>query len=445
MNSQTTRLLILGLVLLTLVKGLWWSAAIPAYGGPDEVAHLDYLRHFLIDGRYPVYGVTRFFDYGTPVPDLVRSYTTRFNGISPEAFQPPLTYLLVSLFVPNGATLSPESLLTFARTISVLLSLGIVLLAYATARMLVPEDSLYPIAAAGLVSLQPSLSYITSTFNNDALAVLLGTAMVFWLVRVLIRGQLRMIDAVVLGGLFGLGLLTKQHLLLFLFPIALVIFWTRRSFVAFLGRLALTLGSTALVSGWWYARSLDIYGDWLGLFTLRGSALYSAQPFAGIAHPLFLVFWPGFWMATIRSLFAFFGWDRNIGISYGVNLQDGPLGGMVLLGFLGLGVTLWVLVRSGLRRDRSLDEPYGRFLILSFITLSLFVVGILAYSYAWDVQPGGRWLLPIVLPMTVLVLAGLWRIVAPNRRLILTVSLLTLLFGFHQLALNFLVREYVIP
>lgn len=440
MKDSTLRLLLLAIVVGTLLKGLWWAVALPRYSGPDEVEHIDYLRHLIVERQYPVYGVTRFFDYG-PLPDAVRTYAARYRGLSAEAFQPPLGYSLASLFAPNGAQLSAVALLTFGRTLSVLLSVGILLLAFGAARMLLPADPLFAIAVAGLVSLQPTLTYVTSTFNNDAPAAFLGTAIVFWLVHVLVRRQQRVSDAVILGGLFGLGLLTKQHLLLFFFPIALVAFWTRKSWISLLGRLSLMTVTTVFVSGWWYVRSLVTYGDWLGLPSLGATSLFSGQPFAALAPLSFLLLWPGFWIAMVRSWFAFYGYA----VLPKMWISDGLLAGIVLLGFLGLLITLGRLTVSIINRSSRLDRPQERLLLLSIVLLGLFLASFIAYTFLWDIQPAGRWFLPLVLPISFLVLAGLWPFIRRRHRAIFTVGLFALFLAFHHLALTFLVKGFVAP
>lgn len=436
MSDRTTKLLLLGLILLTLAKGVWWATTLPPYSGPDEVWHLDYLRHLAEEGQFPVYGRTMLLPHN---PTVSGNDLTPNSGYSLEAFQPPLGYLIPALFFPSRPL---AQLLTFARLTNVLLGVGIVLLVYISVRSLAPTDPLFALTAAGLVALQPTLSFLTSTFNNDALAVLLGTATFACLVRALRRGT-TVLDVVCLGGLVGIGFLTKLNLLLFGPSVLLVLVWTSGTRRRFFQRFGIATATALVTAGWWEARTIATYHGWSELPTLGSGAVYSAQPFSSIGSPLLLALWPGYWIATVKSFFGFFSWDYMIDLPQRFTLNDAFLAAVTLLGLVGVIATVASFRQP--RRPDSHDRVQRQVLGLSLFTVAIFLLGILTFSYLWDVQPAGRWLLPAVLPLTLFVLTGLWSITRARHRPFLSVGLLMFFLAFQPSVLTSLVQGYSLP
>jgi hypothetical protein len=114
-----------------------------------------------------------------------------------------------------------------------------------------------------LTAFNPMFLFISASVNNDNLAAPLAAAAMLALLRALQHGQTRR-DGVWLGGLLGLGALTKLSVL-GLLPIAAVALtwdaWRRRRWRTWLVNAALIAACMAVIAGWWYARNWTLYGD----------------------------------------------------------------------------------------------------------------------------------------------------------------------------------------
>ena len=186
------------------------------------------------------------------------------------------------------------------RLLSVLLGAGTVYLTYLLALQIRPDWPWLAVGAAGVLAFTPMFAFISAAVNNDNLAMLLASAAVLLITRMSARGdpgrKFRFalnwqwervrghisIAHLTLGGLLGLGALTKLSLLA-LFPLAAAVIaynqaarWWRnphrtRAHVFWLHALILllqcsvTFGFAATISGWWFRRNLRLYGTLTGI------------------------------------------------------------------------------------------------------------------------------------------------------------------------------------
>ncbi|MDP6792742.1 MAG: hypothetical protein QF660_01685, partial [Anaerolineales bacterium] len=186
------------------------------------------------------------------------------------------------------------------RLLSVLLSACTVYLTYRLALAIRPGWPLLAASTAGIMAFTPMFAFISGAVNNDNLAMLLASATVLLITRMSLRGdtgkkfrfafnwQLEQVRGhvsvahLMLGILLGLGALTKLSLLA-LFPVAAAIiaynqaarWWTNpnrtcaRVFwlhvLILLLQYGVTFGLSALISGWWFRRNLQLYGTLTGI------------------------------------------------------------------------------------------------------------------------------------------------------------------------------------
>ncbi len=302
--SRLERRWLAGIIATYFLLSFFYNIITPIGEGYDERDHIRYVEHLVRFGSFAPISVG-----GSQMP-----YTL-------EAKQPPGYYLLNAGLMlalgrygkqlapelernPNGPSFGvnspewflhppvPNDLLPWTyimRFVSTLLGAGTVLLAFATIREVFPSPEHRPLAlcAAATTALLPTFTFVSSTVNNDNLASLVGAALSYWLVRVLRRGT-TLLDGVALGLLAGLALLSKMSTLGFLPVVFLVLLLNRRRrprkdslgdfqpdqpnrsnlasrTLRSLGPRLLTallaLVLDFLVSGWWYARNLMVYGD----------------------------------------------------------------------------------------------------------------------------------------------------------------------------------------
>jgi hypothetical protein len=210
------------------------------------------------------------------------------------------------------------------------------------------------VLAAALVAFNPQFLFISALVTNDALLVTLSAALLWLALR---RPALRhrsgqavedhrasIVHAALIGLLLGLALIAKQSALL-LAPVALLsaleqswlaerkrhgdwrkVILSPRHVVA----LAVFGGVTLLVSGWWYARNLRLYGDLFGLamfqaeFITQAFEANSAAAWVAALTQLHASFWarfgwmnvapPGWvvWIFGLVELLALLGWLKRL-------------------------------------------------------------------------------------------------------------------------------------
>ena len=223
--------------LLAWGHGLLWATVVPLWQAPDEPLHYEYAcllaekGHLLTPADISPalqarilrsLATHRFWEYlggSTPDPLPVTFGEAEDFWLSRAGTQvadePPLYYLLPALIcqVLPGT----EQQLWVMRAYSAVLSAGVVLLGWLTARELWPTRRTLSLAVAAWLGFQPMATFIGASVNNDSLANLGGAALAFTLVRGSRRGwnRSRLLALVALtvllplskkSGLFGLPL-----------------------------------------------------------------------------------------------------------------------------------------------------------------------------------------------------------------------------------------------
>ncbi len=381
----------------------WVSVANPLFESTDEIRHYRYARALVMEQRLPIQGQE---DVRTQShhPPLYYALTALATGWLPSdhtaTFEQPINpywgYRNWAVGVDNKLQYwhGPAGRFPFAegylaavaaRWVNIGFGALTVLLTYHLGRMLWPERDALAWGAAALVAGNPQFIYLSAALNNDILAAAMGTA-VLWGSLKLLRDGLRRRDLLLLGALYGLALLTKLHLAVLGAVIVGALAhargfprkgWTRR-----LGELALVLGVAALLSGWWFARNLRLYGDLTGMRALN--ALWGGRPAAGN------------WWAIQQGLPYLWSslWGR---FGYGQIPLPAAFYGLTLA-FSGVGM-------AGLLLPRRPKPAVAAWLWLALTVL--LTLGIVLYYML--IQPAGamgRFLFPAFPAFAVLALAG---------------------------------------
>ena len=322
------------ILLLYLLLGAAYSWVVPLGEAPDEVDHFLYVRYLLEERAFPV----------------MRPIAA--DNETMEANQPPLFYLLNAAvtapfpmtasadlplnacftfdpydggrahFYLHGAAeadpLAPDYLaFRVARLFSVLLGAVAVWLAYRLGRQLVPGDERVGLLAAGLLAFNPQFLFMMASVNNDVLTAVLGAAILTFSIQAALTPSPRLFA--LLGGLVGLGLLTKFALLAFWPLPVLAALWpvireplavirnphsALRTPHSTLPNLLLVLILPLLIAGWWYVRAYLLYGDplaWDVHLQAKGSEVLRTAP-------LTLADLRDFMVIHFQSYWAWFGW-----------------------------------------------------------------------------------------------------------------------------------------
>lgn len=270
---------------------------------------------------------------------------------------------------------------------------------YALAKTLFPSRPCVTLGATAIVAFNPAFIFVSSGVTNDNLVNAL-TSLTLWNLVRLVQKQGRTWQWAVAGVLVGLGLLTKQNVLMWLPLGLLAVLMAARRGKTTARDAAVFLLPAITVSGWWYLRNGFLYGDPLG-FAPHVAVQRSLSHF-GLSEMV----------AIFRSYWAVFGWSLiwvepwiyvALALLSGLALVGGGLAlrdlstgqrrGIVLLA-LAVSLNCVALARWAIATGAS----YGR-LLFSTVTAT-------AVLMAWGMAWWGRWLPSRVGRWSAVALAG---------------------------------------
>lgn len=289
-SSKTARRGLLAIIAAFIALALLYNWASPLFENSDEFFHFPLIKHLADSNGYlPVQS-----------PDDLQDWRQQGN-------QPPLYHLMAALLIkpidtsdyadvrrvnPHGnlgvvsesnsnAVIHPLDrsaefrggtawALRLVRFFSTLLAAVVVACAYGMTVLTFPHLPRWVgLLAAALIAFNPMYLFVAASVNNDNLSnalISLVLLMLVWLYR---REDLPPIRALLLiGFLLGLSLLSKLStgpfmLLVGLFWLALARKHQALGYMVKWGVAALSLA--LLISGWWYIRNWQLYGDPSGL------------------------------------------------------------------------------------------------------------------------------------------------------------------------------------
>ena len=387
---------LLWLCVAFVANSVLWSAVKLANRSPDEPSHADYIEYLATEHQLPIYGETRYI-YNPK----------RFNA---HATIPPLYYVLSVPMQLATRDLPRDWQQQFAvRMISVLLGLITVILAYRLGRLLVPQRPLFGLACAAVVGFNPMFTFMSAAINSDNLITTIYAALMLLWAHGIMRNQPPTRRWLIgLGGLLGAGLLTKPTIVPGIVVSGMVLLWLAwrdRSWRSF-GRSCMWVGAIALLlSGWWYVRNWQLYGEPTGVL-LVGSRpdVFPQAGYEKLGNLWEMLFTTDPKVAPFIKTLAYSYW----GIFDLMNVVLPQWFYTVLIGMTllsGIGGVIW-LTRMWRQRHTS---PGQQKLFLAFvagavITLSILIVINVAYRIGY--QPQGRYLFPAIVPLALMTVAG---------------------------------------
>ena len=303
---------------------LCYTLLFPAYLAPDEPQHVDMVVALLSGEGWPdpgerilSEGVYRSSDalydnngvQDSPfspgdLPALKQPYASadfgargdrpsleEWGGNAPSEFFPPnqivqhpplwhATGALVLAVLPGDERWPYDVTVTVLRLVSVLMIAPLPLLAWAAARRL-SADAVVADAAAALTVAVPGLTRVGASAGNDALLVLMMSAVLVALARV-VTGDTTRRTAVATGVLVSLALLSKGFALMLpaLVALAYAVAWWRARSRATLASAGLALAVSALGMLWWLRNVLH-----LGMLQPRGYGAEATALLRGTPRP----------------------------------------------------------------------------------------------------------------------------------------------------------------
>jgi len=423
MRKHGWLLLLLG---LTLVRGLLYAAVIPPWQAPDETGHFEYTWTIAHHGALPTSAdaspsfeqellsslyAWRYGEHiGHALPEAMpdrfdalpasihaqRSRTLRSGRFS-------LAYVWAALFLLPVRQQALVTQLYFARFASVVLSVGIVWLAFKIFSALLPSAPRLVLLMTGVVVFLPQHTFINSTVGEGPLAELLACWVLWCWIRIFRqRHSLGAWGGIVLGTLLGIW---SKSTAVFLLPLDLGLaiwwlvrqdgkFWTRRVlFFSVVGAGVLAVGLQVwgrsqlgtvvlkrLMDGIHGLRTLDLL--WVDV---RGITFGEAL------------------LGTHESFWANFGWMM-------LPVNGRWYGGLTLLVCLSLMGWLWGRSQKRLP-PWALGILGGALVLASGVFVWVSLLGKQLYY-----QPQGRYLFPVLVPYAFLLVGGLARLFAPRLR-----------------------------
>lgn len=395
--------LLLALLLLIYVAlATWYSLTIPLGEAPDEVDHFGVIRYIAQQGHLPI------------------------TEEEHESVQPPLYYLIgaaLTFRIPDhapygalanadfdlGDPLAPRNLLLhpaaeswpfrgwalawhLVRLVSVGLGAVTVWAIYHLGREVFPERPEIGLGMAALTAFTPQFLFMTAVVSNDNAATAIS-ALVLWQVAALLhRNALRVSRLTLLGLLLGLGLLSKSNAIA-LVPVVglavLIVWWRNRSLGV--GRLllasVLTLGLAALISGWYYARNLIVFGDPLGMgFVLATNPLREGTFTFDLLIWLFRGLSRSFWLGWI-------GIELDEWIYWTIRL-------LCLAGLVGFGA--WLVIRW-----RQIATWVRWMVVLLGLHATITLTSLIRWTAIVGGTDQGRLIYPLLSPVMLVLVGGL--------------------------------------
>ncbi len=284
------------LLVIFLFKGIIIAFVFPPYTGHDEVAHYAYLQILAEQGRIPLIPDLEEWrnQYERPgyQPSFDRMseefyfpyarYTTSdwFSGHQIVAYavtfedepypsgwvytgnHPPLFYLLLTPVFWLLQHTSIETQLYVFRLVTIPLGMLTVLFAHLTVRTIFPRDRFLAMTVPAFVAFQPQIAYEAAMLNNDILAIMFTSA-VIWMLVLGLRRRFPLWNCLLIGLFFGLAMLSKSTSVTSaaVIAFAMVLGLGIRNWRAWLPRGVVTAGIAALLVWPWLLYMGATYGD----------------------------------------------------------------------------------------------------------------------------------------------------------------------------------------
>ncbi len=378
------------LLAVYIATALLFSIIQPLGRAPDETAHMQYATFLADNARLPIWKEAGGGEAGY------------------EAQHPPLYYLYTAIFYRLASPLSENWRWHVARWAMILVGCALFFLCRRFfLELFESNDDAFPtraFAATATVMLMPLTILYTCYANPDGMTLLWVAAGLYLSWKSTMSADWKLLAA--LGIVCGLAALTKLSGAPIV-VIALLAQFGRDSFSSPLKRISIVLLAFVATCGWWYLRSLFLYGTpFIHTQGKLGTGLTMAAQ-SGFAGTMWFT-----WRETFLSTWAQRGWFPN-------GFWTISLYGIVIVAILLAAFGLW-------KMHRAQDAALRRALNLSGVLLILVFFGHQWAFWTMDVEfnAGGRYMLVAMPAIAMLLISGLstW----PKHRVILLVWLIAL-------------------
>jgi len=431
------KLAIVLMLSLPVALALTSSLVSPLFESPDELEHYLFVRSLIDEGKLPIQDpdgdLSQF--HQPPLYYVIGSLLTA--GIQDQQSIPPrnphwTSYPIEKVHRDNKTQFLPSREMVFPfsgtaavahilRLWSVALVAGTVIVIWRLGKELFPNEISHQLLFLALATLIPMYLYIGGSINNDNLVTFLGVLLLWLAIRAIGNG-FDWPTTLLIGLFWGLALLSKLSAVMLIVPWGIALLWVswQRKDWSLLVTRTITIGAGALLlSAWWFIRNFLLYGDPTGLELMLD--IWGERT----SYELF--------KANFISTSALkYSWTSFLGrFGYGQIILPSIIywiyGVIVLLGLGGL----LLKIRRLARRKSWPDRP-GVWLVI-IVTLFVFVLGLLYYSYRSPTGANGRYTYPALPAFAALITAGLTAF-KPSRKMVTALLVVLVSLAFFCLA-----------
>ena len=383
-NKKDIVFLIVVCLLFLIIAGVY-NFKTESFGGPDEFGHFEYVRYLSENHHFPAY------------KDKITFW---------EAHQPPLYYMSlapVDMILKNRVSIDWQ--VRILRICSSLMGVLAIIFCFFGARLVFPKSRVLTYSAVLAFTFWPMFLFINGILNNDVLACLLGTVMLYFLIRLFLKGLSRF-GLLICGVVVVLALLTK----LVLYPV--VIFFLAvlliRNFKKWKDVLLCSFLPALILGGAWMIRNLIVVGDVFGLKYANKFWKFQGQELWGNFYD---------WLKALSKNFLGVFGQADIGLD--------PQNYIYFMTFVLFVICLSPIVLFFIwRRVR---DKFGAILIC-YLYFGVVFLSVLYYSLD-KYQPQGRYLLPGLFSVALIIVLSI-SILIPHKFRIVIPILICLSLGY---------------
>ena len=409
-KDNKNELLIAALVIYIFSLCFSWAVTTPYNSAPDESMKYDICKYIAYNSKLP---------HGTDEAIRDPRYGTSYG------FSPMLSYIIGGYFMKIVLlfNLSSEHLFWAARFTSVL-----TITAYAVIVLIISNklfEGSYKILFIVFSTMLPQLIYLGSYINNDSLAILSSSIIIYsWIIG--LKSDWDWKSCIIMG--IGIGLCAMAYynaygyILCSIILYCLSCFKKKIKFKEFFKKGTLISIIALSIAGWWFVRSYIIYdGDILGRNAARNlSEQYGIRGYKPshiltpkkVGKSLWFMLAKMKWIKTsLNSFIGVFEWMSMtmMPIDYLIYYIIGAIG------ILGILSKLLIMIISNIKqkmnkftKNKKEDENnIGKlFNIIMVVVMIIPIVLSIQYSYNNDYQPQGRYLMPMIIPFMYFLVKG---------------------------------------
>lgn len=395
-------------ILLIFAMALTWAIIQPNNEGPDEDMKMDICQYIAKYGRLPHGGEE---EIRNPI-----------WGIS-YGFTPILSYIVGGLFVKIASSFTSDMHVLYisARLVSVLCITAMSIFNIKIGEKLF-KNKYYKWFFIVLTSILPQIVFIGSYINNDSLALLSISIIIYaWLKGLESKWNIK--SCILLS--IGLALCALSYYNAYGYILTSVILFIASYFINknennkfdfkdMFKKGIIIVVITFLLCGWWFIRNVVIYnGDFLGLSTEEEySQKYAMEEFKptnrktpqntnmGLFNMLFKKGWV---IVTLKSFVGLFG---TMIVTMGTKFY------LLYFGVFAIGIIGYISKFYKFKHIKELKENKNKALLEIIFGINILIPISLSiyYSYCNDFQPQGRYIMPMLIPFMYFIVSGLEKI-----------------------------------